>query len=271
MKEIKKCPTCGEENGQVNNGHNRSGTQRVLCRSCGKTYTMGSKRREYPEETQKLALKMYYSGVSGRGVGKVLNMDKSNVYNWIKKAAQILEANYQISELDELYWFIERKAKTETRENVYVMTMVSREPRQIVGFEVARDKAAQHIQGIVDHSPWAKQYCTDGYYGYLDTVFPGQHIYNIRDKSNTFTVEGVNADLRHYIPVLARRSRCFARKLETLQAVLAVFQEAYNKFGKAKLLWFQMYDNKTFPRSLFDFLRSTPFDTPEVAAQLAKL
>ena len=28
---------------------------------------------------------MYYSGVSGRGVGKVLGMSKSNVYNWIKK------------------------------------------------------------------------------------------------------------------------------------------------------------------------------------------
>ena len=30
-------------------------------------------------------MKMYYSGVSGRGVGKVLGMNKSNVYNWIKK------------------------------------------------------------------------------------------------------------------------------------------------------------------------------------------
>ena len=28
---------------------------------------------------------MYYSGVSGRGVGKVLGMSKANVYNWIKK------------------------------------------------------------------------------------------------------------------------------------------------------------------------------------------
>jgi transposase-like protein len=85
MKKVMKCPVCGEENGQVNNGHNRSGTQRVLCRSCGKTHTVDPKRHEYPEETRKLALKMYYSGVSGRGVGNILGMDKSNVYNWIKK------------------------------------------------------------------------------------------------------------------------------------------------------------------------------------------
>lgn len=172
----------------------------------------------------------------------------------LKKTAKILENNYHILELDELYWFIGRKAKTATRENVYVMTMVSRNPRQIVGFEVARDKTATHIQGIVDNAPWADGYCTDGYFGYLDTVFPGEHIYNIHDKSNTFTVEGVNADLRHYIPILARRSRCFPRKLETLQAVLAVFVDAYNRFGKAKQLWAQQNEKKSFPRALCDFL-----------------
>ena len=30
-------------------------------------------------------MKIYYAGTSGRGVGKVLEMNKSNVYNWIKK------------------------------------------------------------------------------------------------------------------------------------------------------------------------------------------
>ena len=37
-----------------------------------------------------------------------------------------------IFELDELYWFVERKAKGETRENIYVVTMINRGPQQIV-------------------------------------------------------------------------------------------------------------------------------------------
>lgn len=41
--------------------------------------------------------------------------------------------------------------------------------------------------------------------GYIDIDYPGQHIRDTHDKSDTFTVEGVNADLRHYIPILARR------------------------------------------------------------------
>ena len=140
-----------------------------------------------------------------------------------------------VFELDELYWFIQRKGKGETRENIYICTMISREPRQIVGFSAANDKSPERIQGIVDSAPDVDNYCTDGYLGYIDVAYPGKHIRNARDKSDTFTVEGINADLRHYIPVLARKSRCFCRTLGTLLAVLAVFVNAYNKFGEAKM------------------------------------
>ena len=71
---------------------------------------------------------------------------------------------------------------------------------------------------MVGGTPEAGRYCTDGYVGYLDVVFPGKHIYNIHNKNDT----------------LARRSRCFPRRLENLQAVLAVFVRAYNRFGAAK-------------------------------------
>ena len=56
-----------------------------MCKECGIIYTKDPKRNEYPEETKQLAMKIYYSGVSGRGVGKVLGMSKANVYNWLKK------------------------------------------------------------------------------------------------------------------------------------------------------------------------------------------
>jgi IS1 family transposase len=171
-----------------------------------------------------------------------------------KKTAQILESNYQYLELDELYWFVERKPRTETRENVYLMTMVSREPRQIVGFRVAKDKSSKHIQAMVDTAPEAKTYCTDGYVGYVDVIYPGRHVRNMRNKDDTFTVEGVNADLRHYIPILARRSRCFARKIETLQAVLEVFVGAYNRFGAAKYKYRQNRISREVPFSVLDFL-----------------
>ena len=40
-------------------------------------------------------------------------------------------------------------------------------------------------------------------------------------------VEELALKIRNYIPILARRNRCFARSIETLYAVVDVFVEAY--------------------------------------------
>ena len=108
----------------------------------------------------------------------------------------------------------------------------------------------------MDGAPWADFYRTDGYFGYLDVVFPGDHVRNVHDKRDTHNVESINADLRTYIPVLARRSRCFLRKLETLRAVLEVFVDAYNAFGLAKMKFRKNRDPKSreLPFSVLDFL-----------------
>lgn len=174
----------------------------------------------------------------------------------LKKTAQTPKNDCRILELDELYWFIGKKPKSGTRENIYVMTMVSRKPRQIVGFDVAFDKSPERIQKIVDAGPAAKYYCTDGYSGYIDIAYPGKHIRNVKDKRDTFTVESVNADLRHYIPILRRRSRCFSRKIDTLYAVLSVFVQAYNAFGIAKMNFRQNRSSKSreLPFSVLDYL-----------------
>ena len=87
-------------------------------------------------------------------------------------------------ELDELYWYIGRKKPSELRENVYIMTTVNRNPRQILGFDVAFDKSAERIQNMVDAVPSAKVYYTDGYSGYVDVVYPGYHGRNVHDKSD---------------------------------------------------------------------------------------
>jgi len=187
-----------------------------------------------------------------------MGIGKGTVYDWIKKTAEEMLKSGKLGsfyELDELHWFIKKKANTETKENVYLMTMISHEPRMIVGFEVAMDKGAAHIQRIVDGAPEADFYRTDGAHAYLDVIFPGDHVRYIRDKKDTHNVESTNADLRHYIPVLARRSRCFCRSLETLQAVIEVFVDAYNAFGTAKLKHRVpvMHQSLDYPKHLHKF------------------
>ncbi len=104
---------------------------------------------------------------------------------------------------------------------------------------------------MADSVAEAKTYCTDGYTGYHDVIFPGEHIYNCHNKNDTFTAAGVNADLRHCLPALARRICCFPRKLENLQSVLAVVASA----GLQKQRWRTLHPEasaSSIPFSLFD-------------------
>ena len=117
------------------------------------------------------------------------------------------------------------------------MTMISRNPRQIVAFDVDISIKANLIQQMVNSIPPFEKYFSDGGTIYLDVDFFGGHKRNIHNKNDTYTVEGINADLRHYIAGLRRKSRCFFRKLETLKAVLYLFINAYNKFGEAKRVY----------------------------------
>lgn len=49
------------------------------------------------------------------------------------------------------------------------------------------------------------------------------------DKSQTYQVEGDNAELRHYLARLARRSRCFSRSLKALGPAVKLFVFAWNR------------------------------------------
>ena len=48
-------------------------------------------------------------------------------------------------------------------------------------------------------------------------------------KSQTYSVEGNNAEMRHYLARLARRSRCFSRCLWALARAVALFVYAWNR------------------------------------------
>ena len=145
------------------------------------------------------------------------------------------QTNTDAFELDEVFWFIGKRKGYENGINTYIMTMLSRIPRQIVAYAVDNSVNAPTIQRMVDSTAQAKKYYTDGGSGYLGVDFIGRHVRNMSDKSDTHNIESSNADLRHYIAGLRRRSRCFFRSIGTLNAVLYVFVHAYNRFGDAKL------------------------------------
>ena len=104
------------------------------------------------------------------------------------------------------------------------------------------------VQALIDSAIQARFYYSDLFAVYRQCVYtPG--IYTpMPDKSETFRVEGVNAEFPHYLACLVRRSRCFPRCLKRFILVLRLFIFAWNR----RQLYPQRFPK--YPAHLFDFV-----------------
>jgi IS1 family transposase len=83
------------------------------------------------------------------------------------------------------------------------------------------------MQSVVDAAPHAQSYYSDAFNTYRELCWWGAHT-SMYDKSQTYSVEAVNADLRHYLARLGRRSRCFSRCIHALTRAVDLFVRCYN-------------------------------------------
>ncbi len=128
------------------------------------------------------------------------------------------------------------------------MTLVERDTSAVVGWRVGYHRTEAVMQAMLDEAPQAVWYYSDGLSTHSALFYaPGIHA-ALRDKSQTYRVEGVNAELRHYLARLARRSRCFSRCIEALARVVKLFVVAWNRR--------QLYKHKhpDYPAHLIHFL-----------------
>lgn len=91
------------------------------------------------------------------------------------------------------------------------------------------ERSNQVMQAMLDRSPQARHYYSDAFSTY-DTLiyYPGKH-QALQDKSQTYSVEADNAELRHYLARLIRRSRCFSRCIHALWRSVKLFVFAWNR------------------------------------------
>ncbi len=111
-----------------------------------------------------------------------------------------------------------------------------RKTRGILACDVVPERNYDTMQPLVDEVfalvPDVHQFYSDDLSTYHQLVYrkakrSARHDV-AKGKEQTYTVEGTNADLRCYVPPLARRSRCFPRHLEKLRALVSLFVTCYN-------------------------------------------
>ena len=106
--------------------------------------------------------------------------------------------------------------------------MVDRATHCVLSWDAVRERSSANLQTCLERAPQARRYYSDAFPGY-DSLYYGAPYEMRTDKKETYSVEAVNADLRHYLKRLARRSRCFSRQLEALQKNLRLFVYCYNQ------------------------------------------
>jgi len=87
IREV-SCPKCGSNERQIKKGFTKAGSQQWHCYACKIKYTPNPKKWQYSEEEKENAKRLYYLGLTGRGVGKYFKMNKSNIYRWIAEAGK---------------------------------------------------------------------------------------------------------------------------------------------------------------------------------------
>ena len=127
------------------------------------------------------------------------------------------------------------------------MTYVDRTTRCILAWMVSHKRSGYEFQEMLANSVPGHDYYSDAFEAYQTVLYwPAIH-HAMKDKSQTYSVEGSYADFRHYLARLRRRSRCFSRKKEALFNAVKIFVFAYNR----RQLYKQQYPNYNPPLMSF--------------------
>jgi len=128
------------------------------------------------------------------------------------------------------------------------MTMVDRTTSCILSWVVEPHREQETLQQMVDDAPQAAFYFSDLFATYRNLIYtPGLYT-PVPGKVETYRVEGDNAEIRHTLARLARRSPCFSRCIQALRRAVRLFVYAWN----ARQLDHHTYPN--YPAHLIQFL-----------------
>ena len=111
------CPRCGGN--KIWKAGKPSGKQQYQCKECRRKFVT---ELNYSKEFKQKAIEIFYGGNSGRAVGRIMGINKSTVYNWIKKLDEKIQNTdcteenkivktkpVEVIEMDELFDYIKEK------------------------------------------------------------------------------------------------------------------------------------------------------------------
>ncbi len=214
-----KCKYCHQSD--VLKKGKRKHIQRYFCKRCNRYFQDSYSYKAYSEDTNNLIVSLLKEGCSVRGISRVIQVTTKTVLSRMLKISEQITIPYfnQLGckfEVDELWSFIGSK------DNVaWITYTLERQTRDVIDFIVGR-KTIENIKPLINKLLLLKpkRIYTDGLNIYPSLIPKEIHK---RFRYCTNRIERKNLTLRTHIKRLSRKTICFSRKQEYLEAHLKIY------------------------------------------------
>jgi IS1 family transposase len=125
---------------------------------------------------------------------------------------------------------------------------VDRRTSYLIQWAISPQRDPTLLQTLVDQAPPARFYYSDLYAGWRSLLYWHGLYTPMPNKSQTYRVEGLNAELRHYLARLTRQSRAFSKSLAAFRHAITLFAYLWN----TRQAWKARFP--TYPYRLADFV-----------------
>ncbi len=214
-----KCKNCNESN-CIKKGK-RNGKQRYHCKSCKCNFQLEYTYKAYQSNVNEFIKCLLKEGCGVRSISRIINISTKTVLSRMLKISKAIKIPYFEKqgckfEVDEMF------IKIANGENQnWLIYGIERETKSLIGFVVGgrtKENIRQLIDKILLLNP--KRIYTDRLNIYPSLIPKEIHK---RFQYCTNKIERMNLTLRTHIKRLSRKTICFSRKQEYLEAHLRIY------------------------------------------------
>lgn len=205
----------------VKNGWSKNNSQRYYCKPCKKNFQHSYVYKACGHGTAKSICVLTNESCGVRSIARILEISTTTVINKTKSIAKKIARPFPIMqgkeyEVDEMRTYIGNKGRL-----YWVVYALRRDTKEVIDFKVGK-RNLKTLCKVVDTVllSEAKKVHTDGYELYKSIVPEELHH---KAKYNINHIERKNLSIRTHLKRLSRKTICFSKSKEMLEACLKIY------------------------------------------------
>lgn len=213
------CPNCNN-NIVVKNGFQK-GKQRYKCKGCGKRFQLDYIYQAYKRNTNDFIKSLLKEGCGVRSIGRILNISTKTVLSRMLKISKQIKVPYFNKfgcryEIDEMFI----KIANDKKQN-WLIYAIEQKTKKVIGFIVG-SRNTKNLMSVINKVLLLHptRIYTDGLNMYPSLIPKEIHK---RFQYCTNKIERMNLNLRTHIKRLSRKTICFTRNQQYLEAHLKIY------------------------------------------------